>query len=112
MKAFDTVQALQVHLSTLPDGYTIGFVPTMGALHEGHLALVRQCRRRDHCTVVSIFVNPTQFNDPDDYRLYPRSLDTDLALLEREGVDVAFIPTEREMYPHGRDAWERGWHRS
>ncbi len=106
MRAFRTVQALQSYLSSIRGSQTIGFVPTMGALHEGHLALVRQSLRRDDCTVVSIFVNPTQFNDPEDYRLYPRSVDSDMALLEHEGVDVVFIPSESEIYPHGRDAWE------
>ncbi|MBS3807348.1 MAG: pantoate--beta-alanine ligase [Bacteroidales bacterium] len=78
---------------------TIGFVPTMGALHEGHLSLVECSRRRDDVTVVSIFVNPAQFNQRDDYEKYPRDLKSDLNHLEQAGVDVVFTPTEQEMYP-------------
>jgi len=78
---------------------TIGFVPTMGALHEGHLSLVECSRRRDDVTVVSIFVNPAQFNQRDDYEKYPRDLKNDLNHLEQAGVDVVFAPTEQEMYP-------------
>lgn len=81
-------------------GRTVGLVPTMGALHAGHLSLVdRACRECDF-VVVSIFVNPTQFNNPDDLRTYPRTLDADAALLaERTRADVAFAPTAAEVYP-------------
>lgn len=81
-------------------GRTVGLVPTMGTLHAGHLSLVdRACRECDF-VVVSIFVNPTQFNNPDDLRTYPRTLDADVALLEgRTRADVAFAPTAAEVYP-------------
>ncbi|WP_280748533.1 pantoate--beta-alanine ligase [Parabacteroides sp. PF5-9] len=78
---------------------TIGFVPTMGALHQGHLSLVDQCVRENEVCVVSIFVNPTQFNDPRDLDTYPRTLEADYALLEREGCHYVFVPSVEEIYP-------------
>ena len=80
-------------------GLSIGFVPTMGYLHEGHLALVRRARELSDRVVVSIFVNPIQFAPGEDYQRYPRDLERDKALLEKEGVDVLFAPTAQEMYP-------------
>lgn len=80
-------------------GKAVGFVPTMGYLHEGHLALVRQARRRSDLVVVSIFVNPTQFDRKDDLQSYPRDVERDRVLLEGEGVDVLFTPTVESMYP-------------
>ncbi len=77
----------------------IGFVPTMGALHEGHASLVRRCRAENDQVVVSIFVNPTQFNDPTDLKNYPRTLDADLALLEKVGADWVYTPTVDDIYP-------------
>jgi pantoate--beta-alanine ligase len=83
------------------DGRTIGFVPTMGFLHQGHLSLVRECRKRADVTVVSIFVNPLQFGPREDFRDYPRDRARDAALLEREKVDYLFCPEAEEMYPPG-----------
>jgi len=82
-------------------GETIGFVPTMGYLHEGHLSLVRESRKRADTTVVSIFVNPLQFGPSEDFRRYPRDPERDAALLNKEGVDILFLPGDSEMYPGG-----------
>ncbi|HVW10269.1 MAG TPA: pantoate--beta-alanine ligase [Bryobacteraceae bacterium] len=83
------------------EGRSIGFVPTMGALHEGHATLVRRCRAENDCVVVSLFVNPTQFNDPGDLAKYPRTLESDLAILRELGTDEVLVPTMDAMYPNG-----------
>lgn len=80
-------------------GETLGFVPTMGSLHAGHAALIERSLADNDRTVVSIFINPTQFNDPDDLRAYPRDTDADVAMLERLGVDYAFLPDVDTIYP-------------
>ncbi|MCU0448529.1 MAG: pantoate--beta-alanine ligase [Bernardetiaceae bacterium] len=98
MQVFDTVTGLQTYLALHRASQTIGLVPTMGALHAGHLALVAQARTECSLVVASIFVNPTQFNNPDDLKHYPRTLEADLALLEAAGCHVVFAPTEAEMY--------------
>lgn len=81
------------------EGSCIGFVPTMGALHEGHLSLVEYSNKDNDITIVSIFVNPTQFNDKGDYDKYPRILEDDLEKLKKVKCDILFIPSENEMYP-------------
>lgn len=82
-------------------GMLVGVVPTMGALHDGHLSLVREARRQSDRVIVTIFVNPMQFNNADDLKKYPRDEDHDLALLDAEGVDVLFAPEVAEVYPEG-----------
>lgn len=80
---------------------TIGFVPTMGALHEGHLGLIRQAKKENDTVVVSIFVNPLQFGKNEDFKHYPRTFDNDCKLLSQVGVDIVFKPEASEMYPDG-----------
>ncbi|NPA80784.1 MAG: pantoate--beta-alanine ligase [Thermotogae bacterium] len=83
------------------EGKLLGFVPTMGALHEGHLRLIRKARREADVVIVSIFVNPIQFNDPEDLAKYPRTFNEDVYKLEMEGVQILFAPTAEQMYPPG-----------
>jgi pantoate--beta-alanine ligase len=99
---FERLSAWRIErLDQIRAGLTLGFVPTMGALHEGHLSLVRRSREENDRTLVSIFVNPTQFDNPADLAKYPSALDDDLARLRDEGTDFALLPTEAELYPDG-----------
>jgi pantoate--beta-alanine ligase len=100
MQILQTAAALQAQTETWRrEGQRIGLVPTMGALHEGHLQLVRAAAQECDVVVVSIFVNPTQFNNPEDYRLYPRLPEADADLLEPAGCTALFLPSVEEMYP-------------
>jgi pantoate--beta-alanine ligase len=102
MKVCDRIQAmLSASRAGRYKGKRIGLVPTMGALHEGHLSLVRAARSKCDVVAVSIFVNPTQFGPNEDFSKYPRSFDRDCELLEKEGVDLVFAPSVEEMYPGG-----------
>jgi pantoate--beta-alanine ligase len=84
---------------------SVGFAPTMGSLHRGHLALVRQARAENTSVVVSIFVNPAQFGPHEDFAEYPRDLDRDVGVLADEGVDLVFAPSTDELYTTGHDTW-------
>ncbi len=102
MKTFDTVQGLKAHLEIeRKAGKKIGFVPTMGALHNGHLSLIKKAKQECDVSVCSIFVNPTQFDDKSDLEKYPRTLEADSKLLKTESNDVIFAPTVKEVYPQG-----------
>lgn len=102
MKTCETVQQVREALEPARRaGKRIGFVPTMGALHEGHLSLARTLLQHSDVRVCSIFVNPTQFNDPKDFQAYQRDLPRDKELLEGEGVDILFAPTVDQIYPKG-----------
>lgn len=100
MKVIQTIKELRTELKQFrEEGKLIGFVPTMGALHEGHASLVRRAVAENDVVVVSVFVNPTQFNDSNDLVKYPRTLEADCRLLEKEGATLVFAPSVEEMYP-------------
>mgnify|MGYP000455492866 FL=1 len=99
MKIIDTVAALQLAVTEAKQqGLSVGLVPTMGALHEGHASLIRQCVAENQLTVVSVFVNPTQFNDPKDLQHYPRTFEADAQLIASLGGDIVFAPSVEEIY--------------
>jgi pantoate--beta-alanine ligase len=103
MYLFKKAAHLRAHLDLArAQGGTVGFVPTMGALHEGHLSLLRQSLEQSSCTVCSIFVNPTQFNQAADLEKYPRTPAKDLAMLAEVGCDAVFMPAVSEIYPRGQ----------
>lgn len=101
MLIFSKIADLQGYLSPLrSNSKIIGFVPTMGALHQGHISLIEASKKQCQVTVCSIFVNPTQFNDPKDLERYPRTPEKDISLLEAAGCDILFMPSVNEMYPN------------
>ena len=100
MRTINSVSELKDTVKMLKSqGKSVGLVPTMGALHEGHISLVTRCRKENDVVVVSVFVNPTQFNNKEDLRTYPRTEEADKRLLEAAGCDVVFMPTVEEVYP-------------
>lgn len=98
MLIFTETKSLQQKIKSLKNGATIGFVPTMGALHEGHLSLVEKAKKENEIVVVSIFVNPTQFDNADDLVNYPKTLEKDLSLLKAANCDIVFTPSPEEIY--------------
>ena len=100
MQTFKLANAIEKFtLKQRANHLNIGFIPTMGALHAGHISLISASKRENDLTIVSVFVNPTQFNEPADYQKYPRQVENDLRKLEEAGCDVAFIPSVKEIYP-------------
>lgn len=105
-RILETISAIQGYVSACRKrGMKVGFVPTMGAFHEGHLTLMREARRNNDAVIVSIFVNPIQFTMGEDFDRYPRRLDQDTKMADSEGVDVIFSPSVAEMYPKGFDTY-------
>ena len=99
-----TAENLHIYLNhNAHDIGNIGFVPTMGALHAGHISLINKSISENEMTICSIFINPTQFNDPNDLLKYPVTLDSDIQMLENAGCDILFLPSAEEIYPNGTD---------
>ena len=102
MIIFKTAAELTAHIkNNRAAGLSIGFVPTMGALHNGHISLIEQSKQENKITVCSIFVNPAQFNNPDDFKKYPITIENDIDMLEKCGCDILFLPEVNEIYPVG-----------
>ncbi len=107
MEIFNTQNSLRTYLETpRAQHQKIALVPTMGALHEGHMSLISEAKKHADIVVCSIFVNPTQFNDPKDLEKYPRPIENDIKLLEAQGCDILFIPSVEEMYPDAEEQWQ------
>ncbi|TJZ61151.1 pantoate--beta-alanine ligase [Sphingobacterium olei] len=107
MQIFNTQHSLEQYLLGIRESHkTIALVPTMGALHEGHLSLIQQAKQSADITICSIFVNPTQFNDPKDLEKYPRPLENDISLLKSASCDILFLPSVEEMYPDPNENWQ------
>jgi pantoate--beta-alanine ligase len=103
LKVIRTLTEYNQWHSTIDAHAEIGFVPTMGALHQGHLSLIRQSTNENHLTVCSIYINPTQFDKKEDLIKYPKSLKNDISLLKTTNCDVLFVPNDKQMYPEGED---------
>ncbi|OQW98709.1 MAG: pantoate--beta-alanine ligase [Elusimicrobia bacterium A5] len=100
MKIFSNLQEIQKFIKKLKQqNKSVGFVPTMGALHQGHISLIRRARKENNIVVVSIFVNPAQFGPNEDLKKYPRSFEKDITICKSEGVDIIFAPKSKDMYP-------------
>ena len=101
MLILKSAEDISSHLKKFKEESSIGFVPTMGALHQGHLSLLDKCNETCDVTVASIFVNPTQFNNANDFKKYPVTLEQDIYLLEKNDCDILFLPDVNEIYPDG-----------
>lgn len=100
MHIFEEIEPLKAFLrQKRKSPVSVGFVPTMGALHQGHISLIQASKKENQLTVCSIYINPTQFNNPSDLERYPRTLEQDIAMLKEAGCDVLFCPSNKEMYP-------------
>ena len=102
MEVITKINEMRIRVLSVKDSKkSIGFVPTMGALHDGHISLMRSARKENDELIVSIYLNPTQFDNNDDFDKYPRQLDEDLEIIRKENADVVFAPSNEEMYPNG-----------
>src|SRR3954447_21720795 len=101
MIIFKKATEITQYIKYLKQNKTIGFVPSMGALHHGHLSLIEASKEQCDITVCSIFVNPTQFNDPKDFEKYPITIEQDILLLTQHNTDILFLPSIHEIYPDG-----------
>jgi pantoate--beta-alanine ligase len=107
MEIIRTVRDLREYrFTTQQKNQSVGFVPTMGALHKGHESLIQQAKKEKDICIVSIFVNPTQFNDPKDFKKYPKTEAADIEVLKRNNCDAVFIPSVEEVYPEPQQAWD------